>query len=109
MTSSAVNDSVRSGLETERDDLVRRLDELTIDGSAAQDFDENFADSAQVAAELGENLTLAAALREQLNDVEGALTRLSNGTYGNCQVCGEAISQARLEAMPATPFCITHA
>jgi hypothetical protein len=56
-----------------------RLDELTIDGSASPDFDENFADSAQVAAELGENLTLAAALREQLNDVEGALTRLSNG------------------------------
>lgn len=109
MTSSAVNDSVRSGLETEREDLLRRLDELTIDGSAAPDFDENFADSAQVAAELGENLTLAAALREQLADVEGALVRLDNGTYGRCQECGEAISEARLEAMPATPFCITHA
>lgn len=109
MTSSAVNDSVRHGLETERDDLVRRLDELTIDGSAAPDFDENFADSAQVAAELGENLTLAAALREQLADVEGALVRLDNGTYGRCQECGESISADRLEAMPATPFCITHA
>ncbi|HMS90187.1 MAG: TraR/DksA C4-type zinc finger protein [Acidimicrobiales bacterium] len=109
MTSSAVNDSVRSGLETERDDLVRRLDELTIDGSAAQDFDENFADSAQVAAELGENLTLAAALREQLADVEGALARLENGTYGRCQECGDVIGADRLEAMPATPFCITHA
>lgn len=109
MTSSAVNDSVRSGLETEREDLLRRLDELTIDGSAAPDFDENFADSAQVAAELGENLTLAAALREQLADVEGALVRLDNGTYGRCQECGEPISKARLEAMPATPFCITHA
>jgi RNA polymerase-binding transcription factor DksA len=109
MTSSAVNDSVRSGLETEREDLLRRLDELTIDGSAAPDFDENFADSAQVAAELGENLTLAAALREQLADVEGALARMDHGTYGRCQECGEVISADRLEAMPATPFCITHA
>ena len=109
MTSSAVNDSVRDGLETERDELRRRLDELTSDGAAAPDFDENFADSAQVAAELGENLSLAAALRDQLVDVEGALARLDDGTYGRCQECGDAISQARLEAMTATPFCIAHA
>ena len=97
------------GLADEFDALRRRVDELTIDGSAAQDFDENFADSARVAAELGENLTLAAALREQLADVEGALARLENGTYGRCQECGDVIGADRLEAMPATPFCITHA
>lgn len=107
--SSAVHKEVRADLEAEREELTRRLAELTADGATAPDFDENFADSAQVAAEQGENLSLAVALREQLSDVEGALQRIDDGTYGKCEICGEAISDARLEAMPATPFCIDHA
>ena len=100
---------VRESLEAERAELVTRLSELTKDGAAAPDFDENFADSAQVAAEQGENLALAAALREQLDEIEGALGRIEAGTYGMCTVCGDEIAAARLEAMPATPFCIKHA
>ncbi|CAN5781895.1 RNA polymerase-binding protein DksA [soil metagenome] len=100
---------LRTDLDAERADLQRQLAELEKDGSAAPDFDENFADSAQVAAEQGENLTLAAQFREQLNEVEGAMARLEDGTYGTCEVCGKAITAARLEAMPSTRFCIDHA
>ncbi len=101
--------TVRAELATERDDLARRLAELTADGSAAPDFDENFADSAQVTAEQVENATLAATLRDQLGDVEVAIGRIDDGTYGRCEVCGAEIAPARLEAMPATRFCIDHA
>ena len=101
--------TVRAELATERDDLARRLAELTADGSAAPDFDENFADSAQVTAEQVENATLAATLRDQLGDVEVAISRIDDGTYGRCEVCGAEIAPARLEAMPATRFCIDHA
>lgn len=107
--SNAVQPEIRADLEAERAELSRRLDELTADGATAPDFDENFADSAQVAAEQGENMSLAVALRDQLADVEGALQRMDDGTYGLCSVCGKEISAARLEAMPATPFCIDHA
>ncbi len=100
---------LRADLETERVDLERRLAELSIDGTSDQEFDENFADSAQVAAEQGENLSLAASLREQLTGVEGALSRIDAGTYGACEVCGKTIAAPRLEAMPTTPFCIDHA
>jgi len=106
---ATAEETLRSDLETERDELKERLSELTNDGAAAPDFDENFADSAQVAAEQVENLTLAASLREQLSDVETALERLSAGSYGICETCGATISEARLEAMPATRFCIDHA
>lgn len=99
----------RADLTGERADLERQLAELETDGSAAPDFDENFADSAQVAAELGENQALAANFREQLNEVEAALTRLDEGTYGHCEVCAKPITLPRLEAMPATRFCIDHA
>ena len=100
---------VRTELESERGDLERQLTELETDGSAAPDFDENFADSAQVAAEQGENATLAASFRDQLTEVEAALGRLDDGTYGTCAVCDKAIGVDRLEAMPATRFCIDHA
>ena len=59
-----------------------------------------------MAAEQGENQALAASLREQLDDVERALAKLDDGTYGQCEICGEPIAEARLEAMPATRFCI---
>ncbi len=107
--SSAVQPEIRAGLQAEQAELSRRLEELTADGATAPEFDENFADSAQVAAEQGENLSLAAALREQLADVEGALARIDEGRYGRCEVCDREIGAARLEAMPATPFCIDHA
>ena len=100
---------LRDQLATERADLERQLAELETDGSAAPDFDENFADSAQVAAEQGENASLAANFRDQLTEVEGALERLDAGTYGSCEACGKAIGEARLEAMPAARFCIDHA
>ena len=100
---------LRAELGRERDDLLQRLESLTKEGDGALDFDENFADSGQVAAEQGENLALAASLQDQLDEVEGALARLDDGTYGLCVKCGEPIPPARLEAMPAARTCINHA
>jgi DnaK suppressor protein len=96
----------RPSLEEERVALNAQLGELDVDGDA-NDFDENFADSAQVTAEKGENRALAGSLREQLDDVDRALAKLDDGTYGQCENCGQPIGEARLEAMPATRFCIT--
>ncbi|MEO6988065.1 MAG: TraR/DksA C4-type zinc finger protein [Aquihabitans sp.] len=101
--------TLRTMLEAERDDLARSLGELGVNSPTAPDFDENFADSAQVTAELGENQALAANLRDQIHDIEHALTRIEEGTYGTCEFCGEPIAAARLEAMPAARFCIDHA
>ncbi|MEZ5144989.1 MAG: TraR/DksA C4-type zinc finger protein [Acidimicrobiales bacterium] len=98
----------RAALEAEHDQLAGQLGELEPETSDLA-FDDNFADSGQVAAEQGEHKVLASRLRDQLADVEGALARLDDGTYGHCQACGEPIEPARLEAMPATRFCIQHA
>lgn len=100
--------TLRDGLETEATQLRDRIAELETEESPLA-YDENFADSGQVAAEQGENLALAAQLREQLDDIERALTKLDDGTYGVCEVCGEPIAEARLEAIPAARFCIQHA
>ncbi|HWJ63192.1 MAG TPA: TraR/DksA C4-type zinc finger protein [Acidimicrobiales bacterium] len=100
--------AVRDQLDAERADLARQLQDLSSDGDGA-DADENFADSAQVAAEHVENRTLAAQLRDQLDDVEAAIARIDAGSYGTCEVCEQPVAPARLEAMPSTRFCIDHA
>lgn len=99
---------VRDQLDSERADLTRQLDELSSVGTG-DDLDENFADSAQVAAEQVETRTLAAQLQDQLDDVDAALARIDGGTYGTCEECGKEIAAPRLEAMPSTRFCIDHA
>jgi RNA polymerase-binding transcription factor DksA len=103
------DDALFDRLRDEQVRLVEQLEELDDEQSAQGDYDENFADSAQVAAEQGESRSHALQLREQLDDVETALTRLDDGTYGSCSVCEQSIGEARLEAMPTTRWCIEHA
>jgi len=103
--SETLLETLRASLTDERDQLRHQLDELGF-GSTALDFDENFADSGQVAAEQGENRVLANQIRESLERVERALEKFDGGTYGLCESCGREIAEPRLEAMPATPFCI---
>jgi DnaK suppressor protein len=108
MSDATLQSELRAQLEGERGRLRAQI--VVLDPShASLDYDEGFADSGQVAAELGENKALLASLRDQLADVENALAKLDKGTYGQCEVCGAAIADARLEAMPATRFCIQHA
>jgi RNA polymerase-binding transcription factor DksA len=106
--SSADPGALREVLDTQRAQLDEQLHELGVEGEAGI-VDDNFADTAQVSAEQGEAQALAAQLREQLDEVERALVRLDEGTYGLCEVCGQPIGEARLEVMPATRFCIDHA
>ena len=107
MSPQEQNDA-RAELERERELLRGKVQELDSRGNEL-DYDDNFADSAQVAAEMGENRVLYDQLRRDLDDIEKALQRMDDGTYGTCEVCGNEIGEARLEVMPATRVCIDHA
>ena len=50
-----------------------------------------------------EEVTLESRILEQVQD---ALKRVADGTYGKCVVCLQQIAPARLEAIPWTPYCI---
>jgi DnaK suppressor protein len=99
--------TLRASLEEERSQLQSQLAELDDDGDLS--YDENFADSAQVAGQQGANRALAGQLKENLGEVDRALAKMDDGTYGLCEACGKEIAEPRLEAMPATRFCIDHA
>jgi DnaK suppressor protein len=97
-------------LRSEQAGLQAQLKELGFaDQGSGLSYDSNFADSSQVTAERGEAERLATELQETLDEVEAAIARLDAGTYGSCEACGKPIGEARLEAMPATRFCIADA
>ncbi len=75
-------------------------------GGTGLSFDEGFADSGQVTAERGEVEALANSLIETLTEVEHALEKFDQGTYGVCENCGAEIPEVRLEAKPAARLCI---
>jgi RNA polymerase-binding transcription factor DksA len=46
---------------------------------------------------------------DRLEQVNTALQRIEDGTYGTCEVCGNKIGERRLDAEPAAITCINHA
>ena len=59
-------------------------------------------------AERPPDLTILAQVESELADVERALERLDDGTYGTCQACGGVIDDERLQAEPGAAFCSEH-
>lgn len=104
MAETEVLSNLRAELEKERSVVAHQLEELTADEESS--FDGNFADSGQVAAEKGEVRTHEASLQDQLTEIDHALAKFDEGSYGKCERCGQQIGEARLEAMPATRWCI---
>jgi DnaK suppressor protein len=55
-----------------------------------------------------EKTALIVPLEARLKEVEAALARIENKTYGKCRVCGNPIEEARLHANPAAETCMKH-
>jgi|SRR6516165_4880396 RNA polymerase-binding transcription factor DksA len=100
---AAGNIERRDQLTAERQRVWVQLTELGVERDS---FDEGFADSGQVTAERGEVEALVGTLRDTLEEIDLALSKFDEGTYGRCEVCGGPISEARLEAKPAARTCI---
>jgi RNA polymerase-binding transcription factor DksA len=71
--------------------------------------DQHPADVASELLERSVDFSVVEMAEGALKDVELALRNLEKGTYGLCEVCGQPIPQARLEALPEARFCVEHA
>ena len=103
-------------LEEERARKLALLPALRADISSAnaarQDSnvdDEHDPEGATIAFELSQASALLQQSSSGLAQVEAALQRVADGTYGVCEVCGVPIAEGRLEARPWTPYCLEHA
>jgi DnaK suppressor protein len=106
-------EDVRRRLADERSQTQARLASLTGDHDAivAASLDTNADDEhdpegATIAFERSQIGALVRQVRAHLAEVDAALLRVSDGTYGVCERCGSAIGEARLEALPAARLCI---
>lgn len=107
-------EDVRKRLERERGELdrdIRRLEEITEKlrsdrGGGDGGISNHLAEGASSTFDQERNLALLGNLRRTLGLVEAALKRLELGTYGFCEVCGEPIDRARLEALPYAAQCV---
>ena len=97
----------RTRLQGMRDDLQRDQEDATSDtGGELSSFDQHPGDSGTETFELEKNVSLLDQVEEELGEVEAAFGRLERGEYGRCLACGRPIGDERLEAMPATRFCV---
>lgn len=98
-------------LQSERERLLRQLEDLgaTPDGELRDDveFGDGFADAAATTAERTELLGLVESVKRMLDDVQGALDRIGEGTYGTCAECGDEIRPERLEFRPESTHCVS--
>ncbi len=81
-------------------------DEMNDDGGELSNYDQHPADAGTETSGKTQDLMMLNQIEAELADVERALARIDDGTYGICEACGKPIGDARLEAMPATRFCV---
>jgi DnaK suppressor protein len=97
----------RTRLQGIRDGLQREQEESTSEtGGELSNFDQHPGDSGTETFEMEKNVSLLDQVEEELVEVEAAFDRLERGEYGRCQACGRPIGDERLEALPATRFCV---
>jgi DnaK suppressor protein len=109
---SADVEQIRPVLEAERDTLRAEIDEITAtprDPMASVSFGKRVGEGTSQAVERITQVDAAKHLDAKLRDVERALQKLDDGTYGVCDVGAEPIGQERLEAMPWAVRCVEHA
>lgn len=99
-------------LKTERAELIEKIEQSRVRGQPSADRREGSPfgkreEGADEASELEKRLVQERRLVEALNDVEHALEKYEAGTYGLCDSCGQAIEEARLEAIPQASLCLT--
>ncbi len=111
--STSVYREAEARLREARADLVRQLAELGADEagelSGDVEFGDGFADAAAATAERTEVLGLVESLSEHLEDVDRALARIEDGTYGTCARCGKPIPLDRLAFRPEATLCVEDA
>jgi len=99
---------LRRRLETERESLLEELKTIAL--VAERRESGPYVEQGELATEIVEvekGLILEKRVRGQLAEVEHALHKFDQGTYSLCDICGQPIEPARLEALPQANLCLS--
>ncbi len=97
------------------DDVLRLTAELAeVEGDLAgmiensgEGAGHDQADVGSASFERDQEMVIVNNARDMLEQSQHALERIANGTYGKCEVCGNAIGKNRLMAFPRATLCLT--
>jgi RNA polymerase-binding protein DksA len=110
--SAAETERIRAALAARREDLreeyeqhLAEIAELQRDRLTDSAGDDQ-ADTGSKTFEREQEISLANSILERINQVERALERLDEGSYGWCERCGSAIPVERLAAFPSATLCV---
>ncbi len=101
---AAVLEADRRRLGDELDEAEREFADLVRDGGDGAGFDQ--ADMGSSTMERDQEMSVANNAREMLVQVEHAVERIEDGTYGVCESCGQPIGKMRLTAFPRATLCL---
>ena len=79
---------------------------LSDDAGDETAYDNHLADTATETYDRELDYTLEENSEHVLGEIDAALARIDNGTYGTCTSCGKQIPEERLEALPWATLCI---
>jgi DnaK suppressor protein len=110
--SAIETDKFREALLEEKKRVVAAIENLQEESSgnlaeeAGEETAHDLADSATDTYDRELDHTLEENSEQILAEIDAALQRIEEGTYGICTNCGEQISEERLEALPWATLCI---
>ncbi|MFN3928130.1 MAG: TraR/DksA family transcriptional regulator [Thermoflexus sp.] len=99
-------DRLRRALEEEQIRLKEELAQLDARAPEGIGYHDHMADDATDVMDQATRTALRRHLELRLREVEAALRRMEEGTYGICEVCGRPIDVARLKALPFAALCL---
>lgn len=106
-------DVMRQALESERERLRAAILSVNHDSSLLEETgdlsigtDDHIADIATETYMRELDTGLEENAEHLLAEIEGALRRIDEGSYGTCEACGRPIAEERLEAVPWATLCI---
>ncbi|MEP6798422.1 MAG: TraR/DksA family transcriptional regulator [Lapillicoccus sp.] len=102
---------IRLELESERARALAdlRIAEADLQGLLREAGEGAGDDQADAGASIGGRdyeMTLAAGTRDKLDQIEHALERVADGSYGICESCDNPIGKLRLQAAPRATLCV---
>lgn len=100
-------ESLRKILIEQKQNLLEKVKSNVT--TSKEDAPNEVRDSADIASDYYERELawgLSETERMRLQEVEDALERIDNGTYGKCDLCGGLIALPRLEALPFAKLCV---
>ena len=104
----ALLDAERASYESQAAALKAQADQLAQEMEPGDiQFDDESGEGGTANVDRERDLALSAQARVAVDEIDHALQKIANGTYGVCERCGQAIPKARLKALPHARLCVS--